>query len=377
MPTMARFPPPEVLATWPEPNFVDPINRGPALMIVELTILPIALVCLALRLYVRLCIIRKSWWDDWLMVGGAVFASGVTVCVILATQFYGWNLHVWDLTPQQMQQGRQISIAAQTIFLFASGLTKLSMLASYLRIAPLGSAFRKLTWATIYIVFALIWIFIIVLWTQCIPVAHYWHLSPSSADSCIGEWPPLAAQAITTVVTDLIVTVLPMPTLWKLRLPVYQRIGLMVLFGFGVIVVVAGAMRTYWTNYVTVHTYDVTWDGFALWMWTAIECNLGIICGCVPVLRRLLPQRMGGSSGTGGRSTRPDPAAPQTIGTAVTRPKKGPAGATVAEEPWEEHGLETMSSRGGANTPVKEPPPGWLPINDTWNRGPYGVHDRV
>lgn len=208
-------------------------------------------------------------------------------------------------------------------------------------------------------------------------MAHYWHLSPSSADSCIGEWPPLAAQAITTVVTDLIVTVLPMPTLWKLRLPVYQRIGLMVLFGFGVIVVVAGAMRTYWTNYVTVHTYDVTWDGFALWMWTAIECNLGIICGCVPVLRRLLPQRMGGSSGTGGRSTRPDPAAPQTIGTAVTRPKKGPAGATVAEEPWEEHGLETMSSRGGANTPVKEPPPGWLPINDTWNRGPYGVHDRV
>lgn len=41
------------------------------------------------------------------------------------------------------------------------------MLASYLRIAPLGSAFRKLTWATVYIVFALIWIFIIVLWTQC------------------------------------------------------------------------------------------------------------------------------------------------------------------------------------------------------------------
>ncbi|EEY21517.1 conserved hypothetical protein [Verticillium alfalfae VaMs.102] len=364
---MARFPPPEVLASWPEPNFVDPINRGPALMIVELTILPIALVCLALRLYVRLCIIRKSWWDDWLMVGGAVFASGVTVCVILATQFYGWNLHVWDLTPQQMQQGRQISIAAQTIFLFASGLTKLSMLASYLRIAPLGSAFRKLTWATIYVVFALIWIFIIVLWTQCIPVAHYWHLSPSSADSCIGEWPPLAAQAITTVVTDLIVTVLPMPTLWKLRLPVYQRIGLMVLFGFGVIVVVAGAMRTYWTIYVTVHFFDV--PGTSL----LCLCGLPLVYSCIPAV-----------CATHGRverhrwtkhETRPCGAADDRHGRHEA--EEGPAGATVAEEPWEEHGLETMSSRGGANTPVKEPPPGWLPINDTWNRGPYGVHDRV
>lgn len=112
----------------------------------------------------------------------------MTLCVILATQLYGWNLHVWDLRPEQITQGRQvwtldtliivarltgakqISIAAQTLFLFASGLVKLSILASYLRIAPIGSWFRHLTWATIVVVFALIWIFLVVLWTQCMCV---------------------------------------------------------------------------------------------------------------------------------------------------------------------------------------------------------------
>jgi hypothetical protein len=59
-----RFPPPEVVKTWPTPNYKNPENRGPTLMIVELIILPLALIALGLRLYVRFCVVRRSWWDD-------------------------------------------------------------------------------------------------------------------------------------------------------------------------------------------------------------------------------------------------------------------------------------------------------------------------
>lgn len=38
-----------------------------------------------------------------------VFSVGTTVVVILATQKYGWNKHVWDLTYNQMEVGRQVS----------------------------------------------------------------------------------------------------------------------------------------------------------------------------------------------------------------------------------------------------------------------------
>lgn len=67
-----RVPPPEVKATWPAPNYVDPETRGPALLIVEVTILPIALVVLLLRLYVRCILLKNSGWDDWLMVVASV-----------------------------------------------------------------------------------------------------------------------------------------------------------------------------------------------------------------------------------------------------------------------------------------------------------------
>lgn len=78
-----RFPPPSVLITWPPANHVNPENRGPTLMIVELTVLPLALITLALRLYVRFIVVKKIWWDDWLMVAAAFFCCGVTVAVIL------------------------------------------------------------------------------------------------------------------------------------------------------------------------------------------------------------------------------------------------------------------------------------------------------
>jgi hypothetical protein len=37
-------------------------------MIVELTLVPIALICVLLRLWIRIGWLHKSWWDDYLMV---------------------------------------------------------------------------------------------------------------------------------------------------------------------------------------------------------------------------------------------------------------------------------------------------------------------
>lgn len=81
---------------------------------------------------------------------------------------------------------------------------------------------------------------------------------------------------------------LPIPTLFKLSLPINQRIGLMILFGFGGVIVVASSFRAYWIHYTLFETYDVTWEGFQIWLWTAVETNVGVICGCIPALKPLL-----------------------------------------------------------------------------------------
>jgi hypothetical protein len=53
-------------------------------------------------------------------------------------------------------------------------------------------------------------------------------------------------------------------------------------------VVIAACVRAYWIHFVVEKTFDVTWWGVYLWMWTAVEVQLGIICGCVPWLRSLV-----------------------------------------------------------------------------------------
>ncbi|KAK4238313.1 hypothetical protein C8A03DRAFT_43912 [Achaetomium macrosporum] len=261
-----RFPPPEVIASWPTPNYIDPQTRGPALIIVESIFLAFSLACVGLRLYVRLGTMSgKIELDDWLMVAAETFGIGVTTCVLLAYDRYGWDMHVWDLTFDMMVAGRQVSFAVQALFLLATCLAKISILVSYLRLSPKNSRFRR---------------------TTCTPLSSYWNLLAGSRD-CLPEGPPLIAHAATTICSDFLVWVLPLPSLYRAKLPLSQRLALIVLFSVGLLVVFAACIRTYWVHYVAEVTYDVTWEGLHLWVWTAVEVQLGVICGCVPWLKAL------------------------------------------------------------------------------------------
>lgn len=64
-------------------------------------------------------------------------------------------------------EGRKVSAAGQAFFVFASGLGKLSILISYLRIALEGTLFRRLTWAAIVVNSLSMLAFFILLWAQC------------------------------------------------------------------------------------------------------------------------------------------------------------------------------------------------------------------
>ena len=58
---------------------------------------------------------------------------------------YGWKQHVWDLRLDQLIAGRKVSMVTQALFIPATLLTKISILLSYLRLAPQDSWFRRLS----------------------------------------------------------------------------------------------------------------------------------------------------------------------------------------------------------------------------------------
>ncbi|KAH7115749.1 hypothetical protein B0J13DRAFT_571819, partial [Dactylonectria estremocensis] len=118
------------------------------------------------------------------------------------------------------------------------------------------------------------------------PIRAYWLVG--HPQHCSPEGPPaLQGPGNCHVITDFVVVVLSPPIVMKLHLPRHQRVMLALLFSGGLIVVLVGCQRAYWSYYVIEKTYDVTWEEFYLWIRTTVEANLGVICGNVPALRPL------------------------------------------------------------------------------------------
>lgn len=67
-----QLPPPSVMATWPTPNYEDPVTRGHGAMIVSIICLSLALLVTALRLYVRLRITCSFGLDDIFIIAALV-----------------------------------------------------------------------------------------------------------------------------------------------------------------------------------------------------------------------------------------------------------------------------------------------------------------
>ncbi|KAK3902389.1 hypothetical protein C8A05DRAFT_15556 [Staphylotrichum tortipilum] len=301
-----RSAPPEVVATWPKPDYINPESQGPDLIVAGIFTLVLALVALGLRLYVRLRIMRKMEMDDWVMVAAVIASTAATVSIVVGFAQFGWKYHVWDLRLSQLIDGRKASFVTQALFIPATQLTKVSILLSYLRLAPQNSLFRRLSLTVPWVIAAFTGVFWIILFTECRPLSSYWNLARTSQD-CIEEAPILFAYACATVIFDFFVWALPLPTIYRTSLPLSQRLALIALFSVGLCVVVAAGVRIYYLDIVMTKTYDVTWEGTHLWMWVAVEANLGIICGCVPWLKSLIKswRTRAGTSISGGTGNTP------------------------------------------------------------------------
>jgi hypothetical protein len=67
-----QMPPLAVIESWPPPNYVDPVTRGSANIIINLILFPLVCLFIALRVYTRLWIAKSFGADDWLILASLV-----------------------------------------------------------------------------------------------------------------------------------------------------------------------------------------------------------------------------------------------------------------------------------------------------------------
>src|SRR5687767_6090536 len=105
----------------------------------------------------------------------------------------------------------------------------------------------------------------------------YWDYRPQYEYQCLNEGKNMFAASIVNIFTDLLVTVVPMPLVWSLKLPIRQRVAVISVFGLGMTVNVAGSVRTFLVYRSSIESYDETWMNWPMVLVSALEINLGLV----------------------------------------------------------------------------------------------------
>jgi hypothetical protein len=119
----------------------------------------------------------------------------------------------------------------------------------------------------------------------CVPVSDYWKIG-SPEGSCIDEGVATLVCGIINCIADLATTITPLPLVMGLHMPMRQRLAVGTLFSLGMIVTVAGIIRTWFIYKSLIEEYDNTWYAFPLWIAAAVEIDLGVVSKLQPQLER-------------------------------------------------------------------------------------------
>lgn len=121
-------------------------------------------------------------------------------------------------------------IVAEILYAWNLFFTKLSLLLMYYRIFRVPY-FKRMALAVGG--FVMIWavtisfLFIFI----CVPVAKVWN--PALPGRCINQVGTWIANAASTLLTDIIILLMPVPQVWGLQLSKREKIGIIAAFGLG------------------------------------------------------------------------------------------------------------------------------------------------
>ncbi|KAF2221797.1 hypothetical protein BDZ85DRAFT_220207 [Elsinoe ampelina] len=312
-----RIAPPEVLVTFPKGDFENPRLMGPALVIVNAIFMALTTVAVALRVYPRAITKRQFGKDDTFIVIALFFAIALGINSIVANQFYGWDRHIWDLPFSMYPPSLITAMTGKILFSLAATFTRMSLIFFYFRLIHDAHLkwFRWILHASqawtiaVGITFVFLSIFI------CIPVQAYWTFPPLPTQQCLDEGLVTLVAGIINSLTDLFITLLPIPLIMRLKLPVRQRLGVLVLLCLGIVVTAAGVVRTYYIYKSLIASWDVTWYAFYLWIAACVEIDLAVICACAPALKPLFSHLATSLSSSLSSIVSPRPASPSSDGT--------------------------------------------------------------
>ncbi|KAL4888605.1 integral membrane protein [Aspergillus ambiguus] len=237
-----------------------------------------------LRAYTRIFLLNGFSKEDWFCLGAWFLGVCYSVIALIMGHF-GGGLHIKDVPEQNLIPFEKTVYVTMVMYGPTAFLTKLSLLWIMTRVF---SPFRKCV-IFIYVFLALMLAYyipaVIVKIRICDPIAKFW--ATDTPGSCLNQSAIIMADAVVSVVSDMIVLVLPLPLTLGLQLPTKKKMRVMAILGAGGLACASSVVRLVLIK-LTGQSSDGTMSFMRINMFGNAEIAIGIICACLPALSALM-----------------------------------------------------------------------------------------
>ncbi len=159
----------------------------------------------------------------------------LVVAFIFAMYSAGMGIHADKVPLNDIVRMAKFLVVAEILYAFNLVWSKLSILLMYYRIFHFPY-FKKMAYGIgafcIAWVITITFLFIFI----CVPVEKLWY--PDLPGHCIDQVGTWIANAVSTILSDFAILLLPIPQVWRLQLRKPEKIGVTFAFGLGFLLVI-------------------------------------------------------------------------------------------------------------------------------------------
>ncbi|KAF4473095.1 hypothetical protein FALBO_21 [Fusarium albosuccineum] len=268
---------------------VPPGDRTATIIGIPVSFGSLAVLLVIIRVIGRVWVTKVNLdWDDYLIVLAMIFATVLNfVCVPMA--YYGMGKDFWAIPFPDINMTLQLLYIAEIFYMIAEMLVQMSLLAFYLRVFPDASLFiRRASWMLMGIVACFGIANTCAIIFQCTPIPFFWSgWAGESTGKCIDinlfSW----IRAAVEIAIDVAILSLPLPSVLKLQMSWKKKFQVLLMFALGFVITIVSILRLQ-SLIQFAKTPNPTFDNSPAVYWSVLECDMFIICACLPALRSVL-----------------------------------------------------------------------------------------
>ncbi|KAL2162551.1 hypothetical protein VTH06DRAFT_7465 [Thermothelomyces fergusii] len=258
----------------------------------------LALICVILRVYESGIRKKEFQWADLWAVISMICSIPMDACEWFM-RAHGMGRDIWTLTPDEITEVVKYTWLSQIFYIPAIILTKVTVLCFFIHVFP-SKKFHMFCWITIVHCVLFMVSTVIATILACIPAEYIWSVWTGSGEGvCFDNNAFWWAHSAINIATDLWVLALPIPQLLRLQMSTKKKIYLLMMFSVGIVITIISIIR--FSGLLIYSTsMNPTFNNVNIATYSVIECNMSIVCCCMPALlsflRHVLPSVFGSAN---------------------------------------------------------------------------------